>query len=149
MPSESEQPVRAIRRDARLAVAWSCACEKIVQIEQTLDPALARVFERVKADTSGVGERFTGVLRDVSQGGAFIEGRALPLLSRVALAFEVPGYKNVEAVGWVLWRRTADCTIPREGGGEPQKLGAGFGVVFEYLPLEARVELARRVAQRG
>ena len=45
----------------------------------------------------------------------------------------------------MLWRRTAPCTITRPTGA-PITLGAGFGVVFEWISLEARLEIARRVA---
>jgi hypothetical protein len=136
---------RVTRRDARIEVAWNCACEKTVEIEQKLAPDLEKVYERVHADAGEVGKRFMSTLRDLSVNGAFLEGEPLPLLSRVTLLIEIPHFKNVEAVGWVLWRRTAACTIRRPNGA-PVTLGAGFGVVFEWIPLEARLEIARRVA---
>lgn len=136
---------RVKRRDARIEVAWNVACEKVVEIEQRLAPELEAVYERVRADKEGTGRRFQGTLRDLSVNGAFIEADPLPLLSRVAMAIEVPNFKNVEAVGWVLWRRTGPCTIKRPNGA-PITLGAGFGVVFEWISLEARLEIARRVA---
>jgi hypothetical protein len=133
------------RRDARIAVDWPALCEKTIEIEQKLQPALERVYQRVTADPDGVGERFTAVLRDLSVNGAFLEGRPLPLLSRVAMVIDVPGWKRVEAVGWVLWRRSDSCVIARRSG-ESTALQAGFGVIFEWIPLEARLEIARRVA---
>jgi hypothetical protein len=133
------------RRDARIEVAWTAACEKTVEIEQKLVPELRDVYERVHADQSEVGKRFVATLRDLSVNGAFLEGEPIPLLSRVVLVIEVPGYKKVEAVGWVLWRRTGPCTIRRPNGA-PVTLGAGFGVVFEWISLEARLEIARRVS---
>jgi hypothetical protein len=136
---------RVRRRDARIEVAWNTACEKVVEIEQKLPPQLEKVYERVRADPGGVGKRFQATLRDLSVNGAFIEADPLPLLSRVALVIEVPRWKNVEAVGWVLWRRTGPCTIDRPNGA-PITLGAGFGVIFEWISLEARLEIARRVA---
>jgi hypothetical protein len=45
----------------------------------------------------------------------------------------------------VLWRRTAPCTIRRPNGA-PVTLGTGFGVVFEWISLESRLEIARRVS---
>jgi hypothetical protein len=135
----------AKRRDARIQVAWAAACEKLVEINQALHPALEKVYERVRADPTDVGKRFVGTVRDLSVNGAFVEGEPLPLLSRVAIVIEVPSFGHVEAVGWVLWRRSAPCTITRASGA-PLTLGAGFGVIFEWLPLEARVEIARRVA---
>jgi hypothetical protein len=126
-------------------VAWTTACEKTVEIEQKLAPELRDVYERVNADQKDVGKRFVATLRDLSVNGAFLEAEPLPLLSRVAMVIEIPGYKNVEAVGWVLWRRTGPCTIRRPNGA-PITLGAGFGVVFEWISLEARLEIARRVS---
>ena len=133
------------RRDARIEVAWTAACEKTVEIEQKLAPELKEVYQRVHADQSDTGKRFVATLRDLSVNGAFLEGEPIPLLSRVALVIDVPGYKKVEAVGWVLWRRTAACTIRRPNGA-PVTLGAGFGVVFEWISLESRLEIARRVS---
>ncbi len=138
---------RITRRDARVKVAWPVTCEKTQQMEQRLHPALAAVYERVKADPTDSGKRFTATLRDVSVNGAFIEGEPLPILSRVALSIDVPEYRRVEAIGWVLWRRTAACKF--ESDGRAIELSPGFGVVFEWVSLEARLELARRVAQGG
>jgi hypothetical protein len=146
---ESESDLRIPRRDARVKVAWRALCEKTLQMEQKLDPALAKVYERVQADPTGVGDRFEAIVRDISVNGAFLEGRALPILSRVAIVMEVPEWKRVEAVGWVLWRRSEACLVSRADG-ETATLQAGFGVVFEWVALETRLEIARRVAaQRG
>jgi hypothetical protein len=136
---------RITRRDARIEVAWSVGCEKTVEIEQTLAPQLAEVYQRIRADPTEMGKRFFATLRDLSVNGAFLEAEPLPLLSRVVLKIDVPSFRQVEAVGWVLWRRTAPCTITRPNGA-PVTLGAGFGVIFEWISLEARLEIARRVA---
>jgi hypothetical protein len=136
---------RVRRRDARIEVAWNAACEKVVEIEQKLAPELAQVYERVHADPTGKNHRFQATVRDLSVNGAFVEAEPLPLLSRVVMAIDIPGFKVVEAVGWVLWRRTAACTIRRPNGA-PITLGAGFGVIFEWISLEARLEIARRVS---
>jgi hypothetical protein len=144
-PMTNGDQKRVRRRDARIEVAWNAACEKTVEIEQKLAPELAQVYERVKADPTDAGRRFQATLRDLSVNGAFLEADPLPLLSRVGLVIEMPSFKPIEAVGWVLWRRTAACTIKRPNGA-PITLGAGFGVVFEWISLEARLEIARRVA---
>ena len=136
---------RVKRRDARIEVAWNVACEKTVEIEQTLQAPLATVYEGVHAVETDKGKRFAATLRDLSVNGAFLEAEPLPLLSRVVLVIDMPSFRQVEAVGWVLWRRTAPCTITRPSGA-PITLGAGFGVVFEWISLEARLEIARRVA---
>jgi hypothetical protein len=142
--NKEDAPKRVRRRDARIEVAWTTACEKTVEIEQKLDPELEKVYERVHADPTDIGKRFVATLRDLSVNGAFLECEPLPLLSRVKLNIEVPNFKIIEAVGWVLWRRRASCTIRRPNGA-PITLGAGFGVIFEYMPLEGRLEIARRV----
>jgi hypothetical protein len=136
---------RIKRRDARIEVAWNVACEKTAEIEQTLQKPLVDVYERVHADPTDKGKRFAATLRDLSVNGGFLEAEPLPLLSRVVMVIDMPSYREVEAVGWVLWRRTAPCTITRPSGA-PITLGAGFGVVFEWISLEARLEIARRVA---
>ena len=63
----------------------------------------------------------------------------------MVVLIDVPSFRQVEAVGWVRWRRTGPCTITRPTGA-PITLGAGFGVIFEWISLEARLEIARRVA---
>ena len=133
------------RRDARIEVAWNVGCEKVAEMGQTLHPELAKVYERIAADTSDIGKRFAGTVRDLSVNGCFVEGFPLPLLSRVGFIIDVPSYRTVEAVGWVLWRRKEVCTVTRPSGA-PITLGPGFGVVFEWISLESRIEIARRVA---
>jgi hypothetical protein len=137
---------RTPRREARIGVSWKVATEKLAERDQKLPTELAAVYERVKPDPTTVGARHQLVIRDVSMNGAFIEGEALPLLSRVAMVFEIPGFHKVEAVGWVMWRRKEACTVVREDG-QKMELGAGFGVLFEWLSLEARLEIARRIAR--
>src|SRR6478736_7772609 len=101
---------RVKRRDARIEVAWNAACEKTVEIEQDLAEPLRQVYERVHADPGDKGKRFAATLRDLSVNGAFLEAEPLPLLSRVVLLIDMPSFRQVEAVGWVLWRRTGPCT---------------------------------------
>jgi len=102
------------------------------------------VFARVEAATSRIGERFPVVVRDLSTNGAFVSGPPLPLLSRVALKFEVRGIGNIDAIGWVLWIRADDCEVPGTDG--PVVLPRGFGVLFEAISLEARTQIAALVA---
>jgi hypothetical protein len=85
------------------------------------------------------------VVRDLSTNGAFIAGPTLPLLARVALSFELRGLGPVDAIGWVLWQRTAACEVPHGGG--VITLPMGFGVLFESIPLEARSAIAAMVSR--
>jgi hypothetical protein len=92
---------------------------------------------------STIGKKFPAVVRDLSTNGAFISGAPLPLMSRVALRFEVRGIGAIDAVGWVLWQRTDDCELP--GPDNSRTLPKGFGVLFESIPLETRSAIATLV----
>ena len=132
------------RRAARLVVNSPAIVESIGQVPMTLHPNLAAVFKRVEADGSTIGKRFPAVVRDLSTNGAFISGPTLPLLSRVAIRFDVRGIGSIEAVGWVLWQRAEDCELPGDNG--PVTLPKGFGILFESIPLETRSQIAGLVA---
>ena len=132
------------RRDARLALEVELAVQKIAESDQRLSPELERVYERLKADPVDLGRRFSMTLRDLSVNGAFIEGDALPLRSRLAMAFDLPDYRRVEAIGWVMWRRTGPCTVQGQNG-KQYTLKPGVGVLFEFVPLDVRIEINRRV----
>jgi hypothetical protein len=136
-----------LRRAARLVVNSPAIVESIGQSPMSLHPNLAAVFRRVDADASNIGKRFPAVVRDLSTNGAFISGGPLPLLSRVALKFEVKGLGTIDAVGWVLWQRTGDCELPAANG-ENTTLPKGFGVLFESIPLETRAAIAAMVAKQ-
>jgi len=134
------------RRAVRLVVNAPAVVESIGQVPMFLHPNLAAVFRRVDADTTTMGKRFPAVVRDLSTNGAFITGAPLPLLTRVALKFEVRGIGPIDAIGWVLWQRTADCELPSPDG--TQHLPKGFGVLFESIPLDTRTAIAALVAKQ-
>ena len=136
-----------LRRAARLVVNAPAIVESIGQGPIHLHPNLAAVFRRVQADPTTVGQRFPAVVRDLSTNGAFISATPLPLLSRVAVKFELKTIGSVDAVGWVLWQRTADCELPSETGGT-SVLPRGFGLLFESIPLETRAAIAAFVARQ-
>jgi hypothetical protein len=132
------------RRAGRILVNAPAIIESIGQVAMSLHPNLAAVYRRVDADTSTVGKRFPAVIRDLSTNGAFISGMSLPLLTRVAMRFDIVGVGAVDAVGWVLWQRTGDCELP--GPNENTlTLPKGFGVLFESIPLETRTAIAQLV----
>ena len=137
------------RREARLILNVPTVVEPIAQPSATLHPELARVYERVAANTEQVGTSFPAVLRDLSVAGAFIAGESLPLLTRVRLSFSLKDYGRIEAIAWTLWRRREDCAIPDSGGGDPMKLPRGFGVLFEAIPLEARIAIHNLVVEQN
>ena len=108
-----------------------------------LHPNLARVFRRVDADRSSLGSKFPAVVRDLSTNGAFVSGAPLPLLSRVAIKFDLKGVGMIDAIGWVLWQRMDDCEVPGAQGAT--QLPKGFGVLFEAIPMETRSAIANLV----
>jgi hypothetical protein len=134
-----------LRRAARLVINAPAIVESIGQSVMQLHPNLAAVFRRVDADATTVGHRFPAVVRDLSTNGAFISGPALPLLTRVAVKFEIRGIGPVDAIGWVLWQRTQECELPSPTGSIT--LPRGFGVLFESIPLEIRSAIAVLVAR--
>ena len=136
-----------IRRAPRLVVNAPAVVESIGQGSMQLHPNLAKVFRRIEADRSSIGTKFPAVVRDLSTNGAFISGSPLPLLSRVALKFDVKGVGIVDAIGWVLWQRMDDCELP--GQGAATALPKGFGVLFEAIPMQTRQAIAALVAQHA
>lgn len=132
-----------VRRAPRLVVNAPAVIESIGQVPMQLHPNLAKVFRRVDADKSAVGTKFPAVVRDLSTNGAFISGVTMPLMSRVALKFDVKGVGMVDAIGWVLWQRTDDCEVPTSD--TATTLPKGFGVLFEAIPMETRNAIAALV----
>lgn len=132
-----------LRRARRVVLNTPAIIEPVGQPGVDLHPNLAAVYSRVDAARDAVGQRFPGVIRDVSTNGAFIAGPALALLSRVAVRFDLEG-THVDAIGWVLWRRDRDCEVPGPSG-ELLPLPGGIGILFEAIPLEARNAIARLV----
>ena len=108
-----------------------------------LPPQVARVYTRVEADRSAVGRRFPGIVRDLSTNGAFIATDPVPLLSRLAMQFDFEG-QRVDGLAWVLWRRDADAEVTGKDGA-PVILPRGIGVLFESIPLDVRIAIARAV----
>ena len=133
------------RRAPRLVVNAPAVIESIGQAAMQLHPNLARVFRRVDADKSSVGTKFPAMIRDLSTNGAFVSGAPLPLLSRVALKFDVRGIGTIDAIGWVLWQRMDDCELP--GPQTSTALPKGFGVLFEAIPMETRAAIAALVSK--
>jgi hypothetical protein len=139
------------RRAPRLVINAPAVIESIGQVAMQLHPNLAKVFRRVDADKSAIGTKFPAIVRDLSTNGAFVAGVTLPLLSRVAMKFEMKGIGTIDAIGWVLWQRAEDCEVPTANASV--QLPKGFGVLFEAIPLETRGAIAQLVQtiqnQRG
>ena len=87
---------------------------------------------------------------DLSINGARLEsdGEPPPLLARLDLRFTLPDYGIVDAVGLVMWRRSSHFILPPDHGRVVKALRPGFGMLFESIPLGARIvidEMARDV----
>lgn len=136
-----------IRRAPRLVVNAPAVVESIGQGSMQLHPNVAKVFRRIDADRSSIGTKFPAVVRDLSTNGAYISGPPLPLLSRVALKFDLKGIGTIDAIGWVLWQRMDDCELPGQHGSTA--LPKGFGVLFEAIPMETRAAIAALVAKHA
>lgn len=132
------------RRALRVALNVPTVVEPIGQPAVELHSNLAKVYERVEPAAENLGEKLPGVVRDLSTNGAFIAGEALPLLSRVSFSFMLTGFGQVEVIGWALWRRSEDCELPRPDG-STALLPHGFGVLFEAIPLDARLAIHKLV----
>ncbi len=130
------------RNATRVALNVPILIESIGQPTMELHPALADVYTRVHPEATS--EKFPGILRDLSTNGAFVAGDALPLLSRIAFSFELEEFGRVEGIGWTMWRREKDCAVPREGH-DPAQLPKGFGILFEAIPLDARIAIHKMV----
>jgi hypothetical protein len=136
------------RRAQRIILNTPTLIESIQQPQIKLADSLAAVYERVEANADRVGDKLPGVVRDLSTNGAFITGVTMPLLSRVAFSFALEGYGQVEVLAWVLWRRRDDCEIPGQDG-KLVSLPKGFGVLFEAIPLDARIAIHELVRKRS
>ncbi|HJZ88588.1 MAG TPA: PilZ domain-containing protein [Polyangia bacterium] len=146
MTSKNEQ-----RRAPRLAVSIPTVVEKLGPRNVPLHPVLVPIYERVEPDGSDIGLKFPASIKDLSTNGCFIAGLPIPLLSRVAFTFPLSGFGQVEALGWVLWRRREDAELPVPNGSASRTVlvKAGFGLLFEAISLDARGAIARMVAEHG
>lgn len=134
------------RRARRVILNVPTVVQPVAPTETALHPDLERVYQRVVPSVEAVGQKFTGMVRDVSINGAFIACEPLPLLTRVSFTFPLEDFGQVEALGWILWRREEACEVPGPGG-EPMTLPRGFGVLFEAIPLEARIAIHKIVKE--
>ncbi len=136
------------RRAPRVALNVPTVVSPIGQPAIELHESLGRVYERVQAADTMVGDRFPGVVRDLSTNGAFVSGEPLPLLSRVRFSFTLEQFGVIDTIGWVLWRRSQDCELPGQTG-ESIVLPQGFGVLFEAIPLDARLAIHKLIRNQA
>jgi len=130
------------RRARRIHLNTPTVIEVVGQPPIELPAQVANVYHRVESDVSALGKRVPGIVRDLSTNGAFIATEPVPLLSRLAMQFEFEGTR-VDALAWVLWRRDADAEVAGPNGATV--LPRGIGVLFESIPLDIRIAIARAV----
>jgi hypothetical protein len=125
------------RKATRLRVEIPTTVEAIAATAQDLPPELEAVYERVQPTRADVGKPpAMFIVRDISSNGAFLEGPPVALMSRIRFKLPIGG-ANPEAIGWVLWRRVAPCTVGNA------TLEPGIGVLFEAFPLDMRIEISK------
>lgn len=146
-----------MRSSEKMRVARQLELEIEVNVEvigrpsQQLSPAPTALptDEVVEIPSQMLGKRFRGVLSNLTPTGAAVgTDTILPLMSRVALTFQLEGGISATALGIVMWRRTEEVMVPREGL-PPLKLKPGFGVLFEALPDDTRAAISDLIAKRG
>jgi hypothetical protein len=102
-------------------------------------------YERLVVPADMAGARFDATILDLSINGARLGASTFPaLLSRLSLAFTLPGYGRALAVSIVMWRRTtpeAQSPGSDAGQGEP-----GLGVLFEAVDIGVRKCIADLVS---
>ncbi len=135
------------RRARRVLLNVPTVVRSLAPTDISLHPELEQVYERVLPSDDSPGTEFPAVVRDVSINGAFIAGPSLRLLTRVSFRFELKGYGLVESIGWSMWRREEDCEVDGRDG-DKVVLPKGFGVLFEAIPLDARIAIHKLVNER-
>lgn len=130
------------RRARRILLNAPTVVEVVGQPAIEMPAPVAKVYHRVESDVTALGRRFPGIVRDLSTNGAFVATEPAPLLSRLAMQFEFDG-QRVDCLAWVLWRRDADAELPGPDGAVV--LPRGIGVLFESIPLDVRIAIARAV----
>ncbi len=82
---------------------------------------------------------YAGLTQDISQGGVFVATyRLLPVGSRLALSFVLPGGTEIRASGEVKWLRESACSGERPG----------MGVAFSELSEDAILAIHRFCSER-
>jgi len=135
------------RRGAR---RLRCDLPTMVQVLGPRGGEVDQEYERVEPPTELMGQRVRYTVRVLSGNGAFLEGPPLPLLSRVRFSFALQGRGPVEVEGWVMGRRCRPTRVKRWDG--EATLPPGIGVLFDLIPLPARIalsELAHAERQGG
>jgi hypothetical protein len=103
-------------------------------------------YERLVVPADMAGARFDATILDLSINGARLGASKFPaLLSRLSLAFSLPGYGGALAVCMVMWRRTTPEA--QSAGSDAGQGELGFGVLFEAVDIGVRKCIADLVSR--
>ncbi|GAC1351500.1 MAG: hypothetical protein NVS3B20_18740 [Polyangiales bacterium] len=145
------RPSEKLRVAKQIELNIEVKIDVIGRPSQQLTPApTAQVSDEIVAiPTRFIGQTFRGTVSNLTPTGAAIAAdEVLPLLSRVALTFELDGGVTAIALGLVMWRRTAELAVPRDDAA-PLVLKPGYGVLFEALSDRTRQAINELIAKRG
>lgn len=94
---------------------------------------------------------FEATMVDLSLNGARLHAtqHVPPLLARLEIRFVLPDYGIVDAIGIVMWRRTTHFIVPPKRLGKVMTTSPGFGVLFESIPLGARITIDEMVMRHS
>ena len=121
----------ATQKHPRLTVQMRA---RISTIDSETDPWTGKAFFRTSQETCA----------NVSRGGAFVATmESIPAGRRVLLELEIPGGRQVQAVGRVAWTKTP--LAQRAPAGDSGQ--AGIGVEFVGGPRDQLLELERFIAR--
>ena len=121
----------ATQKHPRLSVRMRA---RISTIDPETDPWTGKTFFRTSQETCAT----------VSRGGAVVATtESIPPGRRVLLELEIPGGRQIQAVGRVAWTRTALAASPPAGSGGR----VGIGVEFVGGPRDQRLELEQFIAR--
>lgn len=135
------------RRARRISIDFEAVVHKIGAHLPLPDKKREQFYECFTPDMTDLGKRFEARVKDLSEYGAFIvANQALPVLSRIKLEFQLPGYGKISAIALVIWRRKRESFI--EINGEKKILLPGFGVLFEYLPFNDRQAIHNYITEK-
>ncbi len=122
-PATQKHPRLTVRMRARIST-----------IDSETDPWTGKTFFRTSQETCA----------NVSRGGAFVATtESIPAGRRVLLELEIPGGRQVQAVGRVAWTKTP-LAAGMPAGNDDQ---AGIGVEFLGGPRDQVLELERFIAR--
>ena len=127
-PATQKHPRLCVRMRARIST-----------IDPETDPWTGKTFFRTSVETCA----------NVSRGGAFVATtESIPPGRRVLLELEIPGGRQVQAVGRVAWTKTPLAAGAPAGNNDPVGIGVDFLGGPRHQVLELEQFIARSLRRR-